>query len=80
MKINFDEEKLVEEGKIKKIKEIKSSKNRFTDKVKVDDVVSKATAYYILIVFFRLAISYIGISDVESFLKDVTDYLPNLFI
>lgn len=77
LKINFDEEKLSQESK--KIK-VKSWKNRFTDKIKVDNVVAKAICYYILILFFRIAISYVGITDIENFLKDVTDYLPNLFI
>ncbi|MGE4444393.1 MAG: hypothetical protein AB7E37_05375 [Candidatus Altimarinota bacterium] len=77
LKVNFDEEKLSEEKKEKKSRFIKS---RFTDKVKVDDVVAKAMSYYLLIIFFRLSIGYMGITEVESFLKDVTDYLPNLFV
>jgi hypothetical protein len=43
-------------------------------------VVSKSCSYYILIVFFRISISYIWITDIENFLKDLTNYLPNLFI
>ncbi len=77
LKVNFDEEKLSEEKKEKKSRFIKS---RFTDKVKVDDVVAKAMSYYLLIIFFRLSIGYMWITEVESFLKDVTDYLPNLFV
>lgn len=53
---------------------------RFSEKIKVDKVVSKAISYYIFILFFRLAISYIWIIDVESFLNDLIDYLPSLFI
>lgn len=77
MKVNFDEEKLNGEEKKPKNKFIKT---RFTDKIKVDDVVAKSMSYYILIIFFRLAIGYIWITEIEIFLKDVTDYLPNLFV
>lgn len=77
MKVNFDEEKRNSEEKKTKNKFIKT---RFTDKIKVDDVVAKSMSYYILIIFFRLAIGYIWITEIEIFLKDVTDYLPNLFI
>lgn len=51
-----------------------------TSKIKVDDLVSKAISYYIIIVFFRISISYIWIHEIEDFLRDLTDYLPNLFI
>lgn len=77
LKVNFDEEKLSEEWKEKKLRFIKT---RFTDKIKVDDVVGKAMSYYLLIIFFRLSIWYLGIIEVESFLRDVTNYLPNLFV
>ncbi len=76
-KVSFDEEN-IEENKEKLKKKIK--KHKFTDKIKVDDVVSKSCSYYILIVFFRISISYIWITDIENFLKDLTNYLPNLFI
>jgi hypothetical protein len=55
-KVSFDEEN-IEENKEKLKKKIK--KHKFTDKIKVDDVVSKSCSYYILIVFFRISISYI---------------------
>lgn len=77
LKVNFDEESLAQDEK--KVK-IKINKSRFTDKIKVDDVVSKAISYYLLIVFFRISISYIWITEIEQFLRDVTDYLPNLFV
>jgi len=76
LKVNFDEEKLSEEKKEKP----RFIKSRFTDKIKVDDVVAKAMSYYLLIVFFRLSIWYLWIIEVESFLRDVTNYLPNLFV
>lgn len=77
LKVNFDEESLAHDEKKGKTK---IKKSRFTDKIKVDDVVSKAISYYILIIFFRISISYIWITEIEQFLKDVTDYLPNLFV
>lgn len=72
--IEFEEENNNEE------KSKKKKKWRFSEKIKVDKVVSKAISYYIFILFFRLAISYIWIIDVESFLNDLIDYLPSLFI
>lgn len=77
LKINFDEENLDEAWeKIKK----KLKKNKFTDKIKVDDVVAKSISYYVLIIFFRISISYIWITEIEQFLRDLTYYLPNLFV
>lgn len=80
LKINLDEENLKEEwdDNKKKIKKVKN--NRFTDKIKVDDVVAKAISYYIVIVFLRISISYIWITEIEKFLWDVLAYLPNLFV
>lgn len=83
LKVSFDEEQLLsKEESNKKIKNIKNiaKTNRFTDKIKVDDVVAKSTSYYILIVFLRLSIGFIWIYEIEDFLKDITDYLPNLFV
>lgn len=77
LKVSFDEEN-IEEDKEKLKKKIK--KNKFTDKIKVDDVVAKSFSYYILIIFLRISISYIGITEIEQFLKDLTYYLPNLFV
>ena len=77
LKISFDEENL--EDSKEKLK-IKLKKNRFTDKIKVDDVVAKSFSYYIVIIFFRVSISYIWITEIEQFLKDLTHYLPNLFV
>lgn len=77
LKVSFDEENC-EDGKEKVKKKIK--KNKFTDKIKVDDVVAKSFSYYILIIFFRISISYIWIIEIEKFLKDLTNYLPNLFV
>jgi len=74
-KISFDEENISKE-KAQKV----AFKNRFTDKIKVDDAVARAASYYILVVFFRIAIAHMGIEDVENFLSDVIRYLPSLFV
>lgn len=77
LKINLDEEALAEEWEKtnKKIKKI-----RFTDKIKVDNVVAKSASYYLFIIFIRISISYIWITEIEVFLKDLIAYLPDLFI
>ncbi len=74
--IEFEEESHSEE----KDKTKKKKKSRFSEKIKVDRVISKAISWYIFILFFRMAISYIWIVDVESFLNDLIEYLPSLFI
>ena len=84
-KVNMDQETLQCETTQEKKqqdnkKNLKIIKNRFTDKIKVDDSISKWFAIFIFIIFFRLAISYIGITEIEIFLKDLIDYLPNLFV
>lgn len=78
LKINFDEENLEDQAKEKIKKKIR--KNKFTDKIKVDDVIAKSFSYYILIIFFRISISYVWITEIEQFLRDLTYYLPNLFV
>lgn len=77
LKIDIDEENT--EWVDPKIKQ-KIRKTKFSEKIKVDNVVAKSFGYYIVIVFFRIAISYIWITEIENFLKDVTYYLPNLFV
>ena len=51
-----------------------------TQRMRVDTLIAKSFSYYIFLVFFRLAIIFIGISEVEKFLWDLLSYLPNLFI
>ncbi len=58
----------------------KSKKLKFTQKVKVDEIVGKALAYYIFLVFFRYAIMAIWINEVEKFMAELLTYLPSLFI
>jgi hypothetical protein len=61
--------------KIKKIK-----RKKITEKFNIDIITSKAFSYYVFLVFFRLAIYVIWFTQVELFLKDVLNYLPNVFI
>jgi len=79
LELDFFDEKLEETdektGKAKKI-----AQKKFTDRIRVDRVVAKSTAYYVFLVFFRLAIIFIGIKEVEQFLGDLLRYLPSLFI
>lgn len=58
----------------------KKKKIKFTQKVKVDEIVSKALAYYVFLVFFRYAIMAIGIDEVEKFMAELLTYIPSLFI
>lgn len=51
-----------------------------TEKFKVDNLVAKSISYYIFILFFRWAVTNIGINDVEVFLTSAINYLPKLFI
>jgi len=77
LKVDFDEENIkTNEEKPKK----KTKKHKFTEKIKVDEVIAKSISYYVFIVFFRISISYIWITEVETFLKDLINYLPSLFI
>jgi len=61
--------------KVKKIK-----RKKITEKINVDILVAKAFSYYIFLIFFRYSIVILWINDVEVFLNDVLNYLPNLFI
>lgn len=58
----------------------KKRKVLLTEKFKVDKLVWKSISYYIFILFFRWAVTNIGINDVEIFLTSVITYLPKLFI
>lgn len=74
----INKEKLEKDKNGEKIEKVK--KIKFSDKIKIDTIVSKAISYYIFLVFFRLAIVFIWIKEVEDFLWDLLAYLPNLFI
>jgi len=77
-KLNIKFEK--EEIKLQWKDENKTKIKKISDKIKIDEIVSKAFSYYIFLVFFRLSIVIIWIKDVEDFLKDLLTYLPSLFI
>ncbi|MFA5917786.1 MAG: hypothetical protein WC850_06145 [Candidatus Gracilibacteria bacterium] len=80
MDLNLGEDVILESniGKKGATKIIKRKK--LTEKINVDIIVAKAFSYYIFLIFFRLSIVVIGITEVEIFLSDVLNYLPNLFI
>ncbi len=63
-----------------KEKKTEKIKTKLSDKIKINEIVSKAISYYVFLVFFRLSIVIIWIKEVEDFLKDLLTYLPSLFI
>lgn len=77
LKIESDNEKSIE---LKTKDKTKKSKSSFTDKIKVDDVIARSVSIFVFLIFFRLAIKYIWIDEVEIFLNDLINYLPSLFI
>ncbi len=77
-KLNIDLSDIVEEDKKEqyKIKKI----NKLSDKIKINEITSKAFSYYVFLVFFRLSIVAIWIKEVEQFLWELLTYLPSLFV
>ena len=73
-----DEIKDKKEKKLEKTEVIKRKK--ISDKIKINEITSKAISYYVFLVFFRLAIIFIGIKEIENFLSDLITYLPSLFV
>jgi hypothetical protein len=65
LNVNFEDEK--EDGKKEKHHNY-PLKKKISDKIKINEIVAKAFSYYILLVFFRLAIVVIGIKEIEDFL------------
>ncbi len=59
---------------------VKKKNNKISDKIKINEITSKAVSYYFFLVFFRLSIVVIWIKEVEQFLWDILTYLPSLFI
>lgn len=55
-------------------------RKKISDKIKIDIITAKAFSYYIFLIFFRLAIVFIWIKEVELFLWELIAYLPSLFI
>lgn len=71
-------DKTPEQKEIEQKKEIR--KKKISDKIKIDIITAKAFSYYLFLVFFRYAIVFIWIREVEIFLWDLISYLPSLFI
>lgn len=67
-----------DQKEIEERKELRRKK--ISDKIKIDKITAKAFAYYLFLVFFRYAIVFIWIAEVELFLWDLISYLPSLFI
>jgi len=81
--LDFDddkEEEKAKEAKLKKHKHEKPKRTLLSHKIKINIIVAKAFAYYIFLVFFRLSIVVIWITEVEDFLWDLLTYLPKLFL
>lgn len=74
-KDNSNEAKIEVKQKISKLK-----RKKLTEKINVTSLIAKAISYYIFLVFFRYAVSAIGIPDIEEFLKQVQSYLPDIFL
>ena len=53
---------------------------KISDEIKIDKICWKAISYYLFLIFFRYAIVFIWIKEVEDFLAELIAYLPNLFI
>jgi len=69
----------------KKKSKSKASKEITTEKrvhkpVPYDRIFSKATSYYVFLLFFRWAIVVLGITEIETFMNDLIGYLPSLFV
>ena len=65
-------------------KDTPKTKKKFSEvlwkKIQIDKVVAKSASYYIFLIFFRWSIYKLWITEVEQFLKQLINYLPNLFI
>ncbi len=61
----------------------KKTKKKFSEvfgkKIKIDQVVGKAFSYYVFLLFFRWSVTKFT-NEVETFLDDLLNYLPSLFI
>jgi hypothetical protein len=64
LNVDFSSEEEKEEKKAKHV----PLRKKISDKIKINEIVAKAFSYYILLVFFRLAIVVIGIKEIEDFL------------
>ena len=74
-----DKEKDKKKSKVKE-SEVVIIKKKISDKIKINEITSKAISYYVFLVFFRLSIIFIGIKEIEDFLSELINYLPSLFV
>ena len=74
-----DKVKIKKNAKLEKI-ETEIKKKKISDKIKINEITSKAISYYVFLVFFRLSIIFIGIKEIEDFLSELINYLPSLFV
>lgn len=77
-KLNIDLSDIVEENE--KEKYLNKKSNKLSDKIKINEITSKAISYYVFLVFFRLSIVAIWIKEIEQFLWELLTYLPSLFV
>ena len=80
MDLNFWDDVVLESNIGKKWATKIIKRKKLTEKINIDQLTAKAFSYYVFLIFFRLSIVVIWITEVEVFLSDVLNYLPNLFI
>ena len=78
LNVNFEEKKV--KKVVKEEKEDIPKIKKISDKIKINEIVSKAISYYVFLVFFRFSIIVIWIREIEEFLWELLTYLPSLFI
>lgn len=61
-------------------KKRKNSSKPITEKFKINEIAAKAIAYYVFLLFFRMAISQYWVDDIETFMDELIRYLPKIFI
>jgi len=75
-----DKEDETKKKKGSKASNTKNIEKRVHKPVPYDRIFSKATSYYVFLLFFRWAISTLGITEIETFMNDLIGYLPSLFV
>lgn len=80
MDLDFWDDTVSESISDKKSTTKKVKRKKLTEKINIDKLTAKAFSYYVFLIFFRFSIVVIWITEVEVFLSDVLNYLPNLFI
>lgn len=79
-KLNIDFIDNSDDEEKEKIVVVQKKKKKFSDKIKINEITSKAISYYVFLIFFRLSIIVIWIKEVELFLWELITYLPSLFV